>query len=209
VPVLGRNSEVQGRRRAATEARITGATRDLLEEGFAFADLNIEQIASRAGISRTAFYDYFRDKRDLLMRLVEEATAPILREADELVGGRPSGPDEIPHTIAAAVEFSRNERQVFRATVEAAAYDPVIRAFWQDQVLGRFVDVIERRIEGQQERQIALAGNARGLALSLVMMVVATLYQHASHDVGMSDDEVAETLVAVAVRAVYGDSAQT
>ena len=33
-----------------------------------------QRITTRAGISRTAFYFYFRDKRELLMRLTEDVT---------------------------------------------------------------------------------------------------------------------------------------
>ena len=38
----------------------------------------------------------------------------------------------------------------------------------------------------------------------LVMMVVETLYHHVTADDAISDDEIVDTLVAVAVRAVYG-----
>src|SRR5215218_9651793 len=58
-------------RRAATEAGVLSAAEGLLEEGVAYADLGVERIARRAGISRTAFYFYFKDKRDLLVRLTE------------------------------------------------------------------------------------------------------------------------------------------
>ena len=59
-------------KREAIEADVLEATEALLEEGASFADLSIERIATRAGISRTAFYFYFRDKRELLMRLTED-----------------------------------------------------------------------------------------------------------------------------------------
>ena len=207
VPVLGRDSSERERRRAEVEGKVTAAARQLLADGESYADLSIEQIATRAGISRTAFYDYFRDKRELLMKLVSAAIAPIAREADELVGGRPSGPSEIPHTIRAAMNFAREERDVFRATTQAAAYDAAIAHFWHEQVLGRFIDIIERRIHSQQEKGVALPGNARATAIVLVMMVVETLYHHVSHEATVTDEEMTQTMVTVAVRAVYGADA--
>jgi hypothetical protein len=60
---------------------------DLLAEGVSFADITVDGIAQRAGISRTAFYDYFSDRRELLMKLVEVAVAPIFRDAEEEAGG--------------------------------------------------------------------------------------------------------------------------
>jgi AcrR family transcriptional regulator len=204
MPVLGRKANLREERRAATERQIAAATRELLDDGESFADLSIDMIAARAGISRTAFYDYFRDKRELLIRLVGEAMEPIMREADELVGGRPSGPTEIPHTIAAAVAFARGSPQVFRAAVEAAGYDPVISSFWREQLLERFIDVIEERIRKQRKAGIALPIHPRAAAVALVMMVVETLYHHVSSDEGLTDDQVLETLVTISVRAVYG-----
>jgi AcrR family transcriptional regulator len=204
MPVLGRKANLREERRAATERQIAAATRELLDEGEPFADLSVEQITARAGISRTAFYAYFRDKRELLIRLVGEAMEPIMREADELVGGRPSGPTEIPHTIRAAVAFARGSPQVFRAAVEAASYDSVISSFWREQLLERFIDVIAERIRKQREAGVALPIDPRAAAVALVMMVVETLYHHVSSDEGLTDEQVLETLVTISVRAVYG-----
>ena len=69
-------------KRAAIQAAVLAATEELLAEGVSFADLGIEKIATRAGISRTAFYFYFADKRELLMRLTEEVNALLFEQAD-------------------------------------------------------------------------------------------------------------------------------
>src|SRR5919197_6048759 len=69
-------------KRAAVQAAVLGATEALLAEGASYADLNIERIATRAGISRTAFYFYFRDKRELLMRLTEDVNELLFAQAD-------------------------------------------------------------------------------------------------------------------------------
>src|SRR5258707_15653352 len=80
--VLSRRTEAQSAKRAAIEAAVLAATEELLADGNAFADLGIEQIARRAGISRTAFYFYFSDKRELLMRLTEDAAEALYAVAD-------------------------------------------------------------------------------------------------------------------------------
>src|SRR6478672_146475 len=69
-------------KRAAVQAAVLTATEQLLGEGASYADLNIERIATRAGISRTAFYFYFADKRELLMRLTEDVNALLFEQAD-------------------------------------------------------------------------------------------------------------------------------
>jgi AcrR family transcriptional regulator len=206
MPVLGHKGDQRAERRAATAAQVLESTRQLLAEGEQFGDLSIEQITNRAGISRSGFYDYFADKRELLIRLIQESAAAVMREADELVGGRPSGPTEIPYTIRAAMVWASESPEIYRAAVEAAAYDPVVGAFWREQLLDRFIAVIERRIRSQQKKGIALPIPARAAATALVSMVVETLYQHVVSGKRSKDEEVVETLVTIAVRAVYGDA---
>ena len=208
MPVLGRKPSTRDERRAATEAEILRATEELLGAGESYADLSVERIAAAAGISRTAFYDYFRDKRELLIRLMDAAAAPIVREADELVGGRPSGPESIPFTIRAAMAFARQRREVFRAVVEAAAYDEVVAAWYRERFVDRFVEAIERRVASQQARGAALAIPPRAAAIALVSMVTQTLYHHVTGKDDVSDDELVETIVTIAVRAVYGADAE-
>lgn len=56
-------------RRAALEKRILSEIEELLRGGVTYTELSVEQIAHAAGISRSTFYLYFRDKVDVLLRL--------------------------------------------------------------------------------------------------------------------------------------------
>ncbi len=204
MPGLGRKRTAGAGRRTATEAQILHGARELLSDGEAFGDLSIEQIASRGGISRTVFYDYFRDKRELLIRLIADSVAPVLREADELVGGRPSGPHEIPFTIRAAMDWIRENPGIYRAGIEAAAYDDVVGSYWREKIVDRFIDAIEARIRRQQAEGVALPVDPRAAATVLVLMVMHALSDHITRDRGISDTELFETLTTISVRAVYG-----
>src|SRR5436190_201577 len=68
-------------RRAEVEAAILSAAEELLEEGTPFPRLKIEEVARRGGIGRTGFYFYFRDKRELLMRLAEDVAEALWGQA--------------------------------------------------------------------------------------------------------------------------------
>ena len=56
-------------RRSALETRILSVIEELLRGGVTYTELSVEQIANAAGISRSTFYLYFRDKVDVLLRL--------------------------------------------------------------------------------------------------------------------------------------------
>ena len=87
-------------KRAAIQATVLEATETLLREGATFADLNVERIARGAGISRTAFYFYFSDKRELLMRLSEDVTNDLYEQADIWWSGDGDPADLIREAIA-------------------------------------------------------------------------------------------------------------
>src|SRR4030081_711105 len=84
---LSRRTQPTSAKRAEIEARVLEATEALLGEGASYTELNIERIATRAGISRTAFYFYFDDKRELLMRLTEDVAEPLYAARGAARGG--------------------------------------------------------------------------------------------------------------------------
>src|ERR671914_638535 len=109
---LGRQSD----KRAAIEAAVLQATEALLGEGASFAELNIERIAKRSGISRTAFYFYFRDKRELLMRLTSEVNDQLMAAAETWW----SGDADLREALARIAELYREHDALLRAVVEVS-----------------------------------------------------------------------------------------
>ena len=88
----GRSHANPGRRPPRNAARHRGevarATERLLSDGTPYTELSIQQLCSEAGIARSTFYVYFRDKPDLVARLAEETVAELLRGERPLVGAR-------------------------------------------------------------------------------------------------------------------------
>ena len=93
-------------KRAAVQAAVLRATEELLAQGATYADLNIERIATGAGISRTAFYFYFRDKREVLMRLTADVSERLYREADVWFSGTDPG-DELRRALTSRSRTAR------------------------------------------------------------------------------------------------------
>src|SRR5207247_9061962 len=110
-------------RRASSRARWPAASEALLAEGASCTELKMERIATRAGISRTAFYFCFRDKRELLMRLTEDVAELLYAEADAWWSGAGDGAAELAVALARVVGTYREHDVLLRAVVEAAAVD--------------------------------------------------------------------------------------
>jgi AcrR family transcriptional regulator len=186
-------------RRAAAEAAILRAASDLIEEGSSFAGLSVEAIATRAGIGRTAFYFYFRDKRELLMRLTQEATGELFAESERWWHGDADLRDSLAQTIRLYLEHAA----VLRVVTEAAGYDDDVRAFWQ-ALVGRFVDATTERIERDQAAGLAEPVPARETAAALIWMCERRLYQFARDDPDGDPSLLIDALAGVMLRSVYG-----
>src|SRR6185437_8640324 len=118
-------------KRAAVQASVLRATEELLSEGASYSDLNIERIAKRAGISRTAFYFYFRDKRELLMRLTEDVNELLYQQADIWFSGAGAPEPEIRQALTNIAALYAEHGVLLRAIVEVSTYDDEVAGFWR------------------------------------------------------------------------------
>jgi AcrR family transcriptional regulator len=191
----------QSEKRAAIEAAVLSATEALLTEGASFAELNIERIATRAGISRTAFYFYFRDKRELLMRLTTDVNEQLIAVASTWW----SGDGDIRAALAGIAELYREHAALFRATVEVATYDEEVAQFWRGLV-GRFTAATEERIRSEQEAGRALPGDPHALAFALTWMTERSMYQQYVQGSPAELDTLVDALAAIFSRTVYGEA---
>ena len=127
-------------KRAAIQAAVLAATEALLAEGASYSDLNIERIATRAGISRTAFYFYFRDKRELLMRLTEEVNELLYQQADIWFSGDGEPEPEMREALTNIAALYAEHGVLLRAIVEVSTYDEEVA-----RVLARHARALRRR----------------------------------------------------------------
>jgi TetR/AcrR family transcriptional regulator, ethionamide resistance regulator len=172
-----------------------------MSEGASFAELSIERIATRAGLSRTAFYFYFRDKRELLTRLTDEVADLLYAEADRWWSSEGGGREELRAALARVIALYHEHAVLLRAVVETAAYDEPMAQAWRS-IVGRFVQATRRRIEAEQAAGAAPASlPAEETAFALSWMTERACYQSL---VQGRDDELPEALTEIWLRAIYG-----
>jgi AcrR family transcriptional regulator len=188
-------------KRAQVQADVLRATEELLAAGSSYAELNVERIATAAGISRTAFYFYFRDKRDLLMRLAGDVTELLYAQADIWFSGAGEDPEqEIREALTRIAELYREHGILIRAIVEVSTYEEDIATFWRG-LLQRFVDATARRIEAEGE---LVEGTAEATAFALTWMVERTYYQQLVQEDPLPQEQVVDAIVGIYRGTVYG-----
>ncbi len=99
------------RQKARTRSALIAATRELLAEG---VTPTVEQVADRAGVSRTTSYRYFPNQRTLLL-----ATYPELEASSLLDHHAPEDP------------LARIDLAVGQVTDQLLAHEPELRAQWR------------------------------------------------------------------------------
>jgi AcrR family transcriptional regulator len=204
---LSRRPEIPTDKRKAIEADVLQATEALLVEGAVYATLSIERIATRAGISRTAFYFYFADKRELLMRLAADVAEEFYREAGTWWSGSGDGGEQLAEALGKIAGLYRAHGPLVCAIVEVSASDPPVGAFWRGLV-GRFISASAERIAAEQAAGRTDAGlDATATAFALVWMTERSFHQMVVQEDPIGVDELVAALARVWRSTVYGTSA--
>jgi AcrR family transcriptional regulator len=180
-----------------TEQAFLDATRELLEEGASFAELNVSRIAERAGRKRTSFYAYFEDRRVLLTRMTDELAAALFEVTEGFFSGATERSD-IHRTLKEILDVFNAHPTVIRTVVEASGYDEQVAAYWRG-IIDRMTDAAQHRIEQSRDMGPEEAG---ALAFGLVWMVERTFYQHSIRGSGTDEAHLLDALTEVWLRAI-------
>ena len=195
--VLSRSGAGASERRREGEQAFLTATEALLDEGRSYAELSVEQIASRAGRPRTAL--------PLLPRQARAADPPHRdRRRDAVRAGghvveRDRGARDVRPALAAILGTWARHASLLGAVVEAATYDEEIGEFWRNLV-GRFIDATERRLVEEGEEPEAAAAKA----FVLCWMTNHACYQQHARAGSLDDLALLDALTDILERSVYG-----
>lgn len=203
---LSRRPELPSDKRRAIEADVLQATEALLGEGASYASLSIERIATRAGISRTAFYFYFADKRELLMRLAADVTELFYREAGTWWAGSGDSGEQLDDALSKIAALYRTHGPLVCAIVEVSASDPPVGVFWRGLV-GRFITASAERIAAEQAAGRSDAAlDPTATAFALVWMTERSFHQMLVQEDPVPVDKLVAALTRVWRSTVYGSA---
>jgi len=189
-------------RRDEVKARLREALIELTKER-SFQDLKIDDIAKTAGLSRSAFYFYYRDKRDLLGEAIAVVAEQLYAEADRWWQGEGEGIELIEQGIAGVAQIWADNPQLMRAVLEVASYDEEVRTAWRE-VMDRFVEATAEQIRREQK-----AGNSDPAIDAVATSEILTwggerMFYMFLTSGERSLEEVLDHLVGSWVRAIYG-----
>ncbi|MCB1668164.1 MAG: TetR/AcrR family transcriptional regulator [Pseudomonadales bacterium] len=113
-----------GGQKPSIESRLLSATERLLEKGNTFAALTIEELSKEAGISRGTFYLHFKNKGELVTRLLDHFT----EELSVNLGTWTSNADaaerkDVSDAVRSMVETFRKHKAIIVAVRDTMPHD--------------------------------------------------------------------------------------
>jgi TetR/AcrR family transcriptional regulator, ethionamide resistance regulator len=206
VEVQGRAEPRRGprRRRAPEEAEreIVAAAEAFLRER-PFRDLTVDEVMRRTELSRPSFYVYFRDRHQLLLRVVAQIRSELFAMSERWYSGDGDGRDLARHSAEGIVAVFAQHGRVLRALSDAAADDPEVEAAYE-ALVESFVAPTARHIEQEIAAGRILPLDATETAKALVWMMERYLSLSLGREPATDPTVVTETLATIWVRVLYG-----
>ncbi len=142
--------EGKQQRREVVKGRLRTALCDLAADR-TFRDVTVAEITTAAGLSRSAFYFYYDDKRDLLIEAVEGISGASFALTSGHLDEDRDAAETLKHVLRANAAAWKVHAPLLRSVVEASTYDEVVGTFWSGIIVG-FMETVIARLRTDQGR---------------------------------------------------------
>jgi TetR/AcrR family transcriptional regulator, ethionamide resistance regulator len=203
------------RRPEEAERAILAAARSFLERN-AFREMTVESVMARTGLSRPAFYAYFRDRYELVARVLEGIGGLLFAVDRRWLVGAEESREEAREVLADALrrgaETFVRYGPVLRAISEAASQDERVEEVYRYGLIERLTGSVAARVERDRKRGLVPKGvdpeeTARALVLMTERYLLDAFGKPEDRPSREKTEAVIETLVAVWASTLYGPEA--
>jgi AcrR family transcriptional regulator len=216
-PTNGRlDTSAPDTRRESTERRILESAVELIGDGVAWHQLGIRQIAERAEISRTAFYDFFGSKNEVLEQLIsglhQDLAQALVEQTPGAAQAAALGPAlldlvQLRAVLSTIADYNAQHGAVYRAFLDATGEDPRLHELWDD-LMGLYAELVIQAIDHARAARPSApaAPDSAALAQVLLMTTERTMYLLRRQSADEPDRRTAmlEALAQVWERSVFG-----
>ena len=190
------------RTRAEVQEGVRAALIELLAER-PFKDVTVDELARRAGLSRTAFYFYYPDKNEVLKEAANDVAAELYAEADRWWHGEGPPVQLVREALEGIAGVFTTHADMLRAAVEATTYDPEFRVFYES-LIQRFVHATAAHLRRELDAGRLRPLDPDSIAEALVWMAERCNYAMLLLE-GRSAREVVDSLTAIWIHSLYPD----
>jgi AcrR family transcriptional regulator len=168
-----------------------------------FRDMTVNALMAKVPVSRSAFYQYFRDVHELMETLLADLGDEILRVIRPWLEGAGDPVELLEQSLADFVDVCRRQGPFLQALSDAAPMEERLEKAWVD-FLEHFDDVVTARIEADREQGLILAVEARPVAVALNRTNAFTVIQAFGRQPGAEPAPVLKALQRIWTTTLYG-----
>jgi AcrR family transcriptional regulator len=154
-------------------------------------------------VSRSAFYQYFKDLHELMETLLDILQQEIFDVAEPWLAGVGDPATLLRESLAGLVHVCYQRGPFLRAIADAAVTDPYLENAWL-QFLAGFDDAAAARIEADQKKGLIPDFEARPVAIALNRLNSCTIIKAFGQHPRSQPEPVLAALVRIWVSTLYG-----
>lgn len=191
--------------RASIEDRLLQAMERLLEQGQRFATLSVDQLAQEAGIARGTFYLHFRDKGELVARLMGQVAEELIASTGPWLNNTDSArPEDLKKALAGMVRTFKQHQAVLLAVADTAPQDATVAALYQGLV-DRISESSRQALATVRRKGLSRPGATADVADTLSGMIVMYCIHSIEGREGADLDRLARSLGYIATSTAFAD----
>ena len=194
VPKIGKS--------ARTRAAVLNAALDFVWTR-PFRDMTVTSLMASTGVSRSAFYQYFRDLHEVMETLLTMLQEEIFVAVEPWLAGVGDPVALIRETLSGLVDVCYQRGPFLRAITDAASTDPRLEKAWLQFLVG-FDNAATARIEADQKQGVIPDFEVRPVAFALNRLNAYTLLQAFGQRPRQQPDPVREALTRIWISTLYG-----
>lgn len=191
--------------RLSIEDRLLAAMERLLEQGHRFAALSVEQLALEAGIARGTFYLHFRDKGELVARLMSQVTEEIIASTGTWMSNADAAHHpELRQALVGMVATFKKHQAILSAINDMAPYDDTVARLYRTMV-DRICAQSRVSLDIIRGKGLSRAGASDDVADVMSWMIVLYCARFVGERSGPALDRLAESLGYIAASTAFAD----
>ncbi len=168
-----------------------------------FRDMTVGSLMAATGVSRSAFYQYFDDRHELMETLLEMLQDEIFDVAQPWIAGVGDPVALLRESLEGLARVGYRRGPFLRAITDAAATEERLETAWKN-FLGRFDDAACTRIEADQAQGLIPAFDVRPVAVALTRLDAYSLLEAFGQRPRSRPEPVQEALARVWISTLYG-----
>lgn len=188
------------------EARLLKAAESLLAKGLSFASMSVEQLTKEAGIARGTFYLHFKDKGELVSRLLDYFVEELAINLGTWAQNAPRAePQDVMAAVKAMLRTFKEHEMIIIAVRDTKTHDQHVANSY-NKMMARIARMAAMSTAAVKSRGASHSDTTDDVAFALGQLIVLYATYLIDNESQESLEKVADTLGHICVHTIFSDN---